>query len=347
MTSVAPETFPRAQRRVLVSYDLPTDPRADITPGARIIALGGQTMGTTWSVKAVESDGRDAVFLRHGIEACLDLVIRQMSNWERDSDISRFNAAAAATWHEMPDELFSVLDCAFELARATDGAYDPTVGRLVDAWGFGPASGKTMRPDSTTLAAARRCRGWDRVQLDPGTRRAFQPGGFAIDLSSIAKGFAVDLVTDYLVAMGVRHFLVEIGGELRGRGIKPDGMPWWVELERPPATADLPPTVVALHGLAVATAGDYRRYFELGARRYSHVMDPRTGEPVVGPLAAVSVIHRDCMRADALATALFVLGPDEGRAFAARRGIAALFTIRDGSRCHERMTPALTAMLDD
>jgi thiamine biosynthesis lipoprotein len=304
-------------------------------------------MGTSWSVKLVERAGLNLVELRHGIEACFRLVIRQMSNWEPDSNISLFNAAPAGTWHDLPDELFTVLHCALDLAQATTGAYDPTVGPLVDAWGFGPARGPRAFPDPEALAAARACRGWDRVRLDPGPCRAFQPGGIAIDLSSIAKGYAVDLVARRLIALGTRDSLVEIGGELKGLGVKPDGTPWWVALERPPSAEYLLETILALHGLSVATSGDHRRYFESGGRRYSHILCPRTGEPVTGSLAAVTVIHPDCMRADALATALFVLGAANGPAFASCRGIAALFTIRGGDGYIERVSPALAAMLDD
>ncbi|ALD93712.1 Membrane-associated lipoprotein involved in thiamine biosynthesis [Cupriavidus gilardii CR3] len=171
----------------------------------------------------------------------------------------------------------------------------------------------------------------------------------SIDLCAIAKGYAVDAVSAWLSARGVSHHLVEIGGELRGEGVKPDGMPWWVELESPPAAddaaADAARTVVALHGLSVATSGDYRRYFDSGGRRYAHTLDPRTGYPVSHALASVTVLHRRCMMADALSTALTVLGPEAGMAFATQRGIAARMLLRTPSGFTERMSPAFAAML--
>nr|WP_318781324.1 FAD:protein FMN transferase [Sphingomonas aliaeris] len=163
-------------------------------------------------------------------------------------------------------------------------------------------------------------------------------GGLSLDLSGIAKGYAVDAVADLLAASGIAHALVEIGGELVGRGVRPDGQPWWVDLEVPPGLT-LAPFRVALHGLAVATSGDYRRG--------EHTIDPRTGYPVVDPVASVSVIHRSALAADAWATALTVLGVHEGIAMAEREGLAArLVTVRGGVAV-EHITPALAEMLAD
>lgn len=332
--------------RVLVPHSL-TDVALPRGASERVATLAGATMGTTWCVKLV-ADGATATD-RAGarIQAALDLVIAQMSTWEPDSDLSRFNAAPAGTWRALPDECFAVVDFALRLARETAGAYDPTIGPLVDLWGFGPAPRRTAPPTAGEIATGRaRCE-WDRVALDADTRRAYQPGGVSVDLSSIAKGYAVDLVASALEGEGIDRYLVEIGGELLGRGTKPDGSPWWVALERPPdARADpRTDTVLALHGLGVATSGDYRRYFEDGGTRYSHTLDPRTGRPVDHRLASVTVLHPECMVADALATALTVLGADEGLDWARRRDVAALFVERTADGLDERMTPALAAML--
>ena len=174
-------------------------------------------------------------------------------------------------------------------------------------------------------------------------RRALQPGGLQIDLSGVAKGFAVDCVAGELERLGIVSHLVEIGGELRGRGGKPDATPWWVAIEGMPP---LPEVVVALHDLAIATSGDAQRFFTHAGRRFSHTIDPRSGEPVSDRIASVTVLHRRCMCADALATALMVLGPDEGLAYAAARGIAARFVVREPGGPQERATPAYAAMLD-
>jgi thiamine biosynthesis lipoprotein len=177
-------------------------------------------------------------------------------------------------------------------------------------------------------------------------RRALrQPGGLALDLSAIAKGFAVDLVARRLVAAGIESHLVEIGGELRGSGVKPDGQPWWVRLEHPDPDSAGGDTLLALHGLAVATSGDYRRWFEQDGTRYGHTIDPRDGRPIRHGLAAVTVIHPQCMLADAWSTALNVLGPDAGPALATRLGLAARFVVRHEGRFEERTSAAFDSLL--
>jgi thiamine biosynthesis lipoprotein len=316
----------------------------------RVEALQGATMGTTWSVKLVAARGLHPAEIRGGIEARLDRVVAQMSTWEPDSDLSRFNRAPAGSWYRLRDECLTVLAYALEVAGDTGGAYDPTVGPLVDLWGFGPAQRQHTRPPADAIAAARARTGWAQLTLDVRGRRMRQPGGVSVDLSSIAKGFAVDQVAAHLRRLGVTSYLVEIGGELRGYGAKPDGTPWWVALERPPDSphegsrpGDM---IVALHDLSVATSGDYRRFFEDGGRSYSHTIDPRTGCPVDHGLASVTVLHPECMIADALATALTVLGPAAGLAYARRRGLAALFIERGPRGIEERMTPRFAAMLE-
>ncbi|WP_142847771.1 FAD:protein FMN transferase [Telmatospirillum sp. J64-1] len=330
--------------RVLIPPTLSVPPPRH-PPHARLEKLEGKTMGTSWSVKLVLPQGLALPELRAGIQGELDRVVAQMSPWEQGSDLCRFNKATAGTWQTLPEEFYTVLDHALALARDTQGAYDPTVGPLVDLWGFGPLPRQDAPPSAEAVAEARTHSGWRHVTLDPATRRAFQPGGVRLDLCSIAKGFGVDLVAAYLRRSEVRNFLVEVGGELRGEGTKPDFSPWWVALERPPS-ADLVQTVLALYGLSVATSGDYRRYFEHGQRRYCHTIDPRTGFPILDRPASVSVLHPEAMAADALATALSVLGVGEGMAFARERNIAALFLSRWGDGFAEQMTPALAEMID-
>ena len=328
--------------------------------GGGVQCLGGSTMGTTWSVRLVAAAAGPPAALGADLQARLDAVEAQMSSWRPESDLSRFNRAPADTWQDLPSEFFTVLDCALTVAAETGGAFDPGIGPLVDLWGFGPQPGPAGGgpPGAGRIASLRTNLGWRRLSLDAEGGRALQPGGVGLDLSGIAKGFAVDLLAEHLVSAGIGSFLVEVGGELRGRGVKPDGGPWWVALERPPADPagmperlpENPPAddfVVALHELSVATSGDYRRFFHHGGRRYGHTLDPRTGWPVEETLASVTVLHPSCMRADALATALTVLGPDAGLEHARRHGIAALFLLRAaGGRLCERMSPAFAAMLD-
>jgi len=304
-------------------------------------------MGTSWSVSLVDGGGLPAD-LGGRVQAELDRVIEEMSTWRDDSDLSRFNAAPAGSWHALPDALFMVLEQALSVARESEGAYDPTVGPLVDLWGFGP-QGPRARPSAADVAAARGRVGWHRVELDTARRRARQPGGAYVDLSGIAKGYAVDAVARCLRRAGVAGYLVEIGGELVGHGVKPDGTPWWVELDRAwdgRGESRVPATLVALDGLAVATSGDYRRYVSDGQGLYSHTIDPRTGVPIANGVVSVTVLHPECMAADALATALTVMGPDEGLRWAGRRGLAAQFVCRAAGGYQETMTPNFAAMME-
>ncbi len=300
-------------------------------------------MGTTWSVKFATGSDVDERAVRDAIAARLALVVAQMSQWEPHSDLSRFNRAQAGSWHILPEAFFAVLDAALALARLTDGAYDPTVGALSELWGFGAAGRRDGVPGDAEIEAARRRAGWSRLSVDRHRCAVMQPGGLLLDLSSIAKGYAVDFVSDTLTRYGFFDHLVEIGGELRGRGTKPDRSPWWVALEGDESSEN--DAIVALYELSVATSGDAQRFIAADGRKLSHTIDPRTGRPIPDALAAVTVFDRSCMRADALATALSVLGAKEGHAFATSRGIAARFLVRGPHGLVQRMTPACAAML--
>ena len=307
-------------------------------------------MGTTWSLRCAADAGVDITALRPAIQAALDEVVAQMSTWDAASDLSRFNAAEAGSWIALPDAFFKVLGFAQVLAQQTAGAYDVTAGAVVNCWGFGPGGARDDIPSDDEIRGALERVGWSRLLLDEPRRLALQPGGLYLDLSSIAKGYGVDCIAESLERSGIPHYLAEVGGELRGQGCKPDGSPWWVELESPPdAAIDAGRWIVALDGLSVATSGDYRRYFERDSRRYAHTLDPRNGRPLRNAPASVTVLHAECMQADALATALTVLGLQDGMAYAERHGIAALFVTRRrdaSSVTDEFASSALIALLD-
>ncbi len=330
--------------RVLVPLAVSTRPPA---LGARVHRLEGPSMGTTWRVAVAGAPALDLAALRSALEAELQLVIEQMSHWEPGSDLSRFNAAPAGSQHTLPAAFAEVMQAALQVAEQSGGAFDPAAGALVDAWGFG--AGDAFRepgfvpPDTAAIEQARTAGGWQRLALDGD--RLHQPGGLRLDLSAIAKGHAVDRLTRCLLALGLDDHLVEVGGELRGSGIRPDGQPWWVDIASPDDAA--PTTRVALHGLAVATSGDYLRCHDDGGTRRPHTIDPRSGWPIGHGLASVSVLHEDGLQADAWSTALTVLGLDEGLALATRRGLAALFVQRrsDGG-FEEHTSPALDALAD-
>jgi thiamine biosynthesis lipoprotein len=332
-------------RRVLVPQQIdPTPPPL----GGVVHSLAGETMGTTWSVRWVGTRASDIESLRATIQQALDRVVAQMSTWTDVSDLARFNRAAPGDWCALPDEFFKVLSAGLQVARASGGAYDPASGALVNLWGFGPSPRYTdadfVLPGADAIAAARTRAGWRELAIDDATRRVLQPGGATLDLSAIAKGFGVDEVVRALQRRGVDSCLVEVGGELRGQGIKPDGQPWWVDLEMPQAGVALTETRVALHGLSVATSGDYRRSFQADGRHFSHTLDPRSGWPVAHGVASVTVLHAECMLADAWSTALTVLGHEEGRRLANRENLAALFVVRTPEGFEEHMSAALAAL---
>ncbi len=294
--------------------------------GANLLAvdaLGGETMGTTWCVKLV-APGASLRVLHDAIQSRLDGIVAQMSTWLPDSDLSRFNAAQAGSWILLPDELFHVMHCALEVAEASGGAFDPTVGPLVDLWGFGP-EGRGVVPDDRRVEAVRRRIGWQRLALRADTREALQPGDVRVDLSAIAKGYAADAVARDLRARGIGSALVEIGGELYGYGRKPDGTPWRVLVETDPERDDGEPQVLRLSGNAAATSGDRWHRYRNDDAEYAHTIDPRTGRPVAHAPVAVTVVADDAMRADAWATALTVMGAEAGLAFAREHGLVARF----------------------
>lgn len=301
-------------------------------PAAAVVDLAGETMGTSWSVCfAVPRAGlsADPQVL---IEKRLASFVAELSHWDETSVLSRFNRAAAGTWLALPAAFARVIATAADIHDLSGGAFDPAMGRLTDVWGLGPrrVSGP---PGEEAVGEARRLSGWRRLSFDRVQGRLLQPGGVWLDLSGIAKGFAVDMIVDLLAGQGIGHALVEIGGECAGRGLRPDGDPWWVDVEIPPGVA-VEPLRVALHQLAIATSGDYLA----GA----HNIDPSSGWPAIHQTTSATVIHSSCMMADGWASALTILPPDRARVLAEREGIAARLILGDGT---EWTSSALQRML--
>ncbi|MGH8037423.1 MAG: FAD:protein FMN transferase [Stenotrophomonas sp.] len=315
-------------------------------PVLDIASLGGHTMGTTWQVKLTAPVGRDLHPLHAGIQAQLDAVVAQMSTWEAGSTISEFNRAAAGTSLPLPALFAEVVEGALDIARRSDGAFDPTVGPLVSLWGFGAHAHAQRMPDPALLAATRERCGWQRLQWH--NNMLLQPGGLELDLSAIAKGFAVDLIHRWLRDNGVAAALVEVGGELHGYGRKPDGQPWRVLVEAGPeeeAELSHPPRVLALDDLAVATSGDRWHQYTHDGAHYSHTLDPRVGTPVSRAAAAVTVVARDAMHADGWATALTVMGAEAGLEFATANSLAVRFITRSARGIEEHLSPAFEQLL--
>jgi thiamine biosynthesis lipoprotein len=290
-------------------------------------------MGTTWRVLYAATAARTDM-VRAEIERRLVGLLGQLSHWNPASALCRYNRAPAGTQVLLADDLARVVDAGLRVAQASGGTFDPAIGALVDLWGHGPPGPRRVPTDDEIHAALAQSSFW-RMRWDAPRALLLQPGGVALDLSGIAKGYAVDRIADLLGALGLRHCLVEIGGELAGRGLRPDGEPWWVDLELPPGI-DLPPLRVALHQLGVATSGTYRRG--------EHSLDPRTGRPAVAGVVAASVIAADAMTADALATVASVSG---GVELLDQLDVAARLVVSTPAGLREYLTRNLVKMLDD
>jgi thiamine biosynthesis lipoprotein len=296
--------------------------------------LTGETMGSTWTVTIAGPTPKPVAELRAGVQQRFDAVVAQMSTYEPESDLSRFNRNTTADWQALQPELFAVMSYALKLASLSEGAYDVTVGPLVNLWGFGPDPERVTPPAAEDIAAAKARVGWQRVELDAAGLRARRPRGTYVDLSSLAKGFGVDEVARYLDAAGVSGFLIDLSGKLRARGVNAHGQPWRVAVEEPRAddpggAARVSAQVIALTTGAVATAGTYRKHFRFEGQDYSHLIDPRTGWPIQRATASVTVRADDCLAADAWATALLLMPVEDALRLADSRGIAALFIARD------------------
>ncbi|HLT91411.1 MAG TPA: FAD:protein FMN transferase [Woeseiaceae bacterium] len=309
--------------------------------------LTGAAMGTRYSVKVAEpvpTEARER--LAGGIEEVIDGIESRMSTYIVGSDVSRFNASRSTDWIEVSADVCDAVVASARLSEMTGGAFDITVGPLVNLWGFGPDTVELAPPPEEEVAAARARVGWQRVHADcskPALRKD-RPDVY-IDLSAWAKGYAVDRVGELLEREGLRNYLVAIGGELRMRGRNARGELWSVAIEKPTDDGGTIEMVLALTDSAASTSGDYRNYFVHEGRRYSHLIDGREGRPVAHNLASVTVIAERATFADPMATALLVLGPEEGMALATEQGIAALFQQRTDEGFSEAMSPAFAELV--
>ncbi len=304
-------------------------------------------MGTRYTVRLANlRTDSDLAALEHGIAHSLETTDQQMSTYLPDSELSRFNRFAGDDWFAVSPQTATVVAASLAVSQATAGAFDVTIGPLVNLWGFGPEGHAAGLPSEAEIAANRARVGYQRLEVraDPPALRKTHPDLY-VDLSAIAKGFAVDQVAAILEQAGVGGFMIEVGGEVRTRGRKPDGTPWRIGIERPAAEARQVQCVVELADRALATSGDYRNFRQRQGRRYSHEIDPRTGRPVDHALVSVSVLADDCMTADAWATALLVLGPDDALKIARRQNLDVLCLIRTAEGFAEQTTPGFAARI--
>jgi thiamine biosynthesis lipoprotein len=307
-------------------------------PTRQTAEFSGPAMGTTWSVRIVTgTDGLAAEESRaidRDIRDELARINQLMSTWDPDSELSRFNASDTLEPVPVAPETFEVFRWSADLWQETGGAFDPTLGPLIDAWGFGVDRDVPAPDDATVERLRASVVGMSLVELDPDGRWVRKrASGLRCDFSALAPGYAADRIAQRLQDRGVEHFLIDVSGELVGRGQNAQGQPWQVAIERPQAAGRSVARVVPLRDQAMATSGDYRNFREVNGERLTHILDPRSGRPVHHALASVTVFDALAVRADALSTALMVMGPDEAQVFAGRQGIPALFLIRlpDGS----------------
>lgn len=319
---------------VLMGLAACTGPEEPDVVGIPIWQLGGSALGTTWTVKYAEKEAAEAE-VKAAVDEALRAVDEAMSTWRSDSELSRLRAIDGPM--VVSESTHEVVASALEVASASGGAFDPTVQALVELWGFQGARRQDL-PSEEALEAARAQVGWERVRL--GRNDDGQPwiddGGTSLDLSAIAKGYAVDRVSHALSRLGLANHMVEVGGEVRAHGGGPSGAGWRLGIDRP-EPGGLPghrlEAVVRLTNSALATSGNYRNAYEIDGKRVVHTFDPRVGRPVESPVASATVVAPDCTTADAWATALMVLGPDVGmRLVEARPDMEALLLVAEGDQ---------------
>lgn len=316
---------------------------------SELAGFDGKIMGTGYSVRLGRA-GNSVSGLRseyvQGLAEQVHLVLQdvdtQMSTWRADSEVSVFNNSTDSDWQVMTPATTAVLAQARTTSDLSAGAFDITVGPLVDLWGFGAGSlninngVSNAKPSASGIREVLARVGFSAIDIDPDNNavRKRKPN-VQIDLSGIAKGHAVDRVAYELDSTGVESYLVEVGGELRSRGRKPDGSQWRVAIERPSVRQRDVFRVLQLDDQAVATTGNYRNFFDNDGQRYSHTIDPRTGESVTHQLASVSVVAKSTMQADALSTAMMVMGPDMAIEFAEKHHIAAHLILKSDAGLKE------------
>ncbi len=351
-------------------------------PEQIIHTLTGATMGTTYSVKIVAASDLDTTAIARDIQAVLDRIESRMSTYRQDSELSLFNHSAPDRWFPISDETAAVVALGLDISEQTQGSFDMTVGPLVNLWGFGPDKHISKAPDEQQITDLMRRIGYQHISLRPslrneavvdtgetritavknetaetGTTVATDTTAVTVttaallkrtdsylDLSAIAKGYAVDQVVAQLSSR-FDAFLVEVGGELRARGEKPGNQQWRIAVESPQPGARVIQRIIHVKDTAIATSGDYRNYFEQDGVRYSHTIDPKTGRPITHRLASVTIIDPSCARADAMATAMMVLGDEAGYQLALAMDLAAFFIVKQEQGFIEKRTPAFEQYL--
>lgn len=310
-----------------------------------IVSFSGVTMGTTYTVKWVGGNEAQISAIRKEVTTALLSVNQAMSTYIADSELSLFNQLPAEGEVELSDSLFFVLSLAQRISKETLGAFDITVGPLVNLWGFGPDGRALRAPTDSDILLLQESIGFENLVLSSTPQKALKKTALYIDLSAIAKGYGVDVLASIMEKNNIRDYLVEIGGELRAQGHKPNNQDWKIAIESPVKGERKVQKVLSISNTGIATSGDYRNYFEEEGIRYSHTIDPNTGKPIAHRLASVTVLMPTCAEADAMATAFMVMGEERAFEFAVKHDVDAFFIIKSNQNFIEKMTPGFDKRL--
>ncbi|EKO3383788.1 FAD:protein FMN transferase [Vibrio fluvialis] len=292
------------------------------------VHLSGPTMGTSYNIKYLQQDGlRSSDDLHKEIDRLLEEVNDQMSTYRKDSELSRFNQYQGIDPFEVSNQTATVVKEAIRLNGLTEGALDVTVGPLVNLWGFGPEARPEVVPTDAELAERKANTGIHHLSVD-GNKLSKDLPHLYVDLSTIAKGWGVDVVANYIESQGIHNYMVEVGGEIRLKGLNRDGVPWRIAVEKPTVDERSIQEIIEPGDMAIATSGDYRNYFERDGVRYSHIINPQTGRPIHNRVVSVTVLDKSCMTADGLATGLMVLGDEKGIEIAEQNHIPVFMIVK-------------------
>lgn len=317
------------------------------TPGAKSWQLSGPTMGTSYHITVVDVPGEVA---RAGLQQLIDTELQQvnqeMSTYIEDSELMRFNRGSVGEAVPASAHLAQVVALSLEINRRSGGAFDITVGPLVNLWGFGPDPDPEDLPSEADIQERLEQVGSDALLVELEPERITRSRPVQMDLSAIAKGHGVDRVALLLEGQGIRNYLVEIGGEVRTLGRNPRGEDWRIGVESPSPVGHSVQKPIVVSGKSIATSGDYRNYYERDGVRYSHTIDPRTGKPIHHKTASVTVIADNCAEADGWATAFNVMGTDEALKVAEREGIPVFLLVKNSDGFEERYSSAFAPYLE-
>ena len=311
-----------------------------------VFALEGKTMGTTYHIKAI-ANYRTIISepaLQIQIDKKLEEFNEVMSTYIADSELSLLNKAPSGEWHVLSGWLYKVIALSQKVGDQSQGAFDITVGPLVNLWGFGPEE-RQGEPTTEQIEEARKRIGFKLIELKPESRELLKNADLYIDLSAVAKGYATDVLAEQLKEFGFTDFMIEIGGEIYVSGKNPNGTPWIIGVEKPTLGRSGAAQAVSVSGAGIATSGDYRNYYEVDGKRVSHTIDPVTARPIEHSLASVTVVASTGGLADAYATALNVMGPEKGLEFALQNKLAAYFIVREGEAFNVKFTPEFEGLM--